>query len=624
MVPALFIWLFVAAIGISQQSFASSKFECPQFYMGSGQSNSHGYVSEIQALDPNAPHTITNMEVRLTSDLGEIGYRYAKDGNVNFVIIEGPLQKALKKAEQLGYKNLKAIPKVRRVIELFEARDLDGKRVVLVTRVNGKDSLIHAQSVLRLSGVAAARVKTVGGFEPLDTYYKRAFEKIGYVPDGLVFGWPNSLVNSIFFQNKVLNAGRYLSLLKAYREKHTEPTLTDHELEGLGVQVLEFKNGKKIWFVNYARGDRSLDIFNAAVEYGIKDITLIGTAGSLSGDDRVGQIVTPRFQRDENGAIHDLAGLVEALPSSPAMGVYQRVSTPNIETEAWLSEMKKSDVRYIDVEMGYLLDVKRKHPEVTVRPLFVVSDILDPNHRSDITKWSAKKARQVAPNLLELFRSKFDFASSSDYQLNSYQNIPLYDVQLNKEVIADDVEIVWYPKPYIGGHTSLGENENFWNLRGNRLKTTMTTVRKKIANEIDTREFYRFKLNVSQEEADKVRELIGKRVGTKAGKLETCTAAVCSVVSEATGFKIPFPFNKLPHLNALYLFLLEKGGYSRIATIEYINPKDSALKSRMQSELTVEMGYIRVKGQKQSGDADNSAEIVPIKTFKDDPTGDNL
>ncbi len=601
--------LFFAA-SFALQSHASRPTDCHHFYTGEKKTSTRGYVTEIEALEPDAPHTITNMDVRLKSDLGEVGYTYAKDLKTKFIIIEGPLQKALKKAFQLGYSNLEVVPKVRRVIEVFKALDPYGERVVIVARVNGKDSLIHAQSVLRLSGVRANRVTTIGQVQALQSYYQNAFKKIGYVPDGLVFGWPNSLVNAIFAQNKLRNSVRYLSLLKAYHEKHTDPSLTDHELEGQGVQVLEFKNGKKIWFVNYARGDRSLDIFNAAVAHGIKDITLIGTAGSLSGQDKVGQIVTPRYQRDENGRIHDLDGVVETLPNYPARGLYQRVSTPNIETETWLGEMKKASVQYIDVEMGYLLDVKRNHPEVKVRPLFVISDILDPNHRSDITKWSAKNARQVAPNLLELFQANFGLETSSDYQLNSYRNVPLYDSIINKELMGDDIEIVWYPKPYLGGHTSLGENENFWNLRGNKLKTTMTNVRTKIAKEAPTRAFYRFKLRVSQEEADLVRQLISKRIGTPAGQLETCTAAVCSIVSEATGFTVPFPFNQVPHLNALYLFLLKKGGYSRIASIEYVNPSDPELRAKYKSET----GFLVIKGEKQSGDKSDSAEVISLET----------
>ena len=69
--------------------------------------------------------------------------------------------------------------------------------------------------------------------------------------------------------------------------------------------------------------------------------------------------------------------------------------------------------------------------------------------------------------------------------------------------------------------------------------------------------------------------------------MQSCVAGVCHIIKKNTTIKIPFPFSHVPVLNAAYLSLIKRLGYSRIVEVYHVVSLN--WKSFVSSEAAVEL-----------------------------------
>lgn len=150
------------------------------------------------------------------------------------------------------------------------------------------------------------------------------------------------------------------------------------------------------------------------------------------------------------------------------------------------------------------------------------------------------------------------------------------------EFITDQVEIIWYPKSelVVLSHTELKVGDVVYDAfihlkeRGSINESMEAAMR-------GNKGFLRFKLAVTKEELQRLEDYINAHNGINRG-FDSCVAGVCKVIKKNTGIIIPFPFDRVPSLNALYLTLMKTLGYKRILKVEYVG------KNKLKNLLTLE------------------------------------
>ncbi len=222
------------------------------------------------------------------------------------------------------------------------------------------------------------------------------------------------------------NARHFAQMVANYERKHAAPALGQHDLDGLEMQALEFVGGKKLWLFNCMYGDLSKDLIEALLELGVTRITYMGTAGAVNPGFRVRDVVAPKSLLRADGSREELDWILP-LPSVARGIVYQRVSTPNVETDSWLEKAKGSGVDLIEVELEHLLDCLRRHPEVAFSAALVVSDVLSGEKHKDMTEWGLRDLRALLPALSKILDATLGLSGSQDYRIKSYRTVPLVE-----------------------------------------------------------------------------------------------------------------------------------------------------------------------------------------------------
>lgn len=266
----------------------------------------------------------------------------------------------------------------------------NGTTTFLFTNINGSSRETQLLSLLKLAGISPQKIFTVGRSTPYRELYRRTFERIGHQPDLVVFGFANTALEGILENPAVREAGRMLEQNRAYADrKWIKPSFDQHELQSLGVQVVETASGKKIWFIDNEYGDRAGWLMQALNDVGARRTVFFGTAGSLNPKFKVGDLVSPA----------NFAGVETKLQNTrvgsklPLAGTHGDVDSPSLETLDWVAEQSRKGVDYVEVELQKVL------PHVTNDSDFsaylVISDEIHTTHVKDYTLWGEAE-RQAA------------------------------------------------------------------------------------------------------------------------------------------------------------------------------------------------------------------------------------
>ncbi|MBI3557129.1 MAG: hypothetical protein HY074_12770 [Deltaproteobacteria bacterium] len=384
---------------------------------------SQGYSPELADIQPWVPHTVKNLREYLTDNLGRKTVTAASAASAKFLIVVGEGADALAKARALGWKIGKQVDKKEGFHRVLEAKDPQGRKGFVIQRVNGNDRILHIQSLLKLAGVPEADVQTVGGTHSWRADYRRAFSNMGYVPDLVVYGFSNTLIDSTLLRNAFKNGRHFAALTRNYKKKLTAISgQGKSDLDGMTMQVLELADGRRVWFLHCMFGDLARDLVGAVADHGVKNVTFIGSAGSLDPGIPFGSMITPAVYRHD-GTDEPLN--LPAIPGIPNRGLYQKVPTPNVGTQTWTAQTRASGVDVVESELGHVVEEMRLHPGVRLQVALVISEVASgPNHR-DMTEWGLSDLRKLFPDLNRVMDASLDSPDKSVYVVKSYKSVPL-------------------------------------------------------------------------------------------------------------------------------------------------------------------------------------------------------
>ncbi|MBF0106466.1 MAG: hypothetical protein HQM16_14210 [Deltaproteobacteria bacterium] len=191
------------------------------------------------------------------------------------------------------------------------------------------------------------------------------------------------------------------------------------------MQILEFANGKRLWFFQCLYGGLSRDLLEALVAYGVDNISYIGTAGATTSKFDIHQTVTPAFLINPDGTREDLNWLTPVTNIS-VRGNSARVSTPNIETKRWAKNAIKKGIDLVDVELGYFLQYPRlKNPRIKFRAVLAVSDVLTGENRKDMTEWDWRDSDKLMPEILKILYDTLGISDSEPLPVRAYRHVPI-------------------------------------------------------------------------------------------------------------------------------------------------------------------------------------------------------
>lgn len=345
---------------------------------------SFSYPAIVQKIQPNQPHTIENVQQYLRTKLGAEALLEANNPKVNYVVVQGPA------ADPLRYLNKANIQSTTELSNPFGAFNVtkvvykSGEISFAITNVNGESRYIQVLSFLRLANIPESRISTQGALVSYTGLYKNTFQKIGHVPDLVIFGFANTSFEAIVKMVNSPQAVNYLRTNKSYADRKWEkPAFDQHELLNMGVQVISFKNGKKIWLIDNEYGDRATMLIDALQDHGARNILLLGTAGSLNEKYGVGQVVSPRYYVSESGQVTD-TNMVSAVQTK--QGRHVHVDSPGLETKLWMTEQVLRKVDFVDVELQKASSAIR--PQVYFDAYLIISDVINSSKPQDYTKWS--------------------------------------------------------------------------------------------------------------------------------------------------------------------------------------------------------------------------------------------
>lgn len=350
----------------------------------------------IDELDPYAPHTIEDVPSYLRNKIGKETLSEVHNENVDYIILQGP---------GTLYKNFFTAPDVVKIKEIpndFGAFNVvrvefkNGRSAFVFTNVNGESRYLQVLSFLRLARVDENRIYSKGQLVSYNIIYRRTFRALKEVPDLVVFGFSNTSFEIITKNNPVKAREAYLATNHRYAtQKWIKPLFMEHELQNMGVQAMTFANGKKVWFIDNEYGDRATVLIEALQNHGVKNILLLGTAGSLNPIYQVGDVVSPQTYADGNGGMI-LSNTTFSLVQRS--GEHVHVDSPALESKRWLKQEIADGNDLVDVELQKAAGVIA--PTVHFEAYLVVSDLLNSKTPQDYTKWT-EKSRQKSMEALK-------------------------------------------------------------------------------------------------------------------------------------------------------------------------------------------------------------------------------
>lgn len=380
----LSLFIFVFALGVQAGE------SCRAIFAG------FQYPPLIESLDLSRGHTIEDVRGYLTSKMGAEVLHGAANKNTTFIVIQGAGDRA---APHFPPGSAKELANGFGAFNVVQVNQGPQKMSFVFTNVNGESRYLQVLSFLKLAGIPAERVFVRGRLETYQDLYRRTFAKIGDKPDLVVFGFSNTSFESMvktLVKTDVL-AETLLAANKAYAEKKWQkPGFLQHELQNMGVQVVTFKNGKKVWLIDNEYGDRATVLMNAMQDFGVKNVLLLGTAGALNPRYRVGELVSPYYYSLPDGRriLSQLSG------NYVREGVHVHVDSPALETKIWLRQQLERKVDFVDVELQKVSEHVR--PGVHYDAHLVISDVINAAKPQDYTHWTEEHRQQTQKTLLPI------------------------------------------------------------------------------------------------------------------------------------------------------------------------------------------------------------------------------
>lgn len=374
------------------------------------------YPALVESLDVSSGHTIENVRGYLSSKMSPELMQEAGNLNTDFVVIQGPGNRA---HEHLPPGLHQEMSNGFGAFNVVKVTQESGKKSFVFTNVNGESRYLQVLSFLKLAGITADRVSVRGEAQSYKDLYRRTFEKIGSKPDLVIFGFSNtsfeSLVRSLVKSD--IAPESLLATNKAYAEKKWEkPVFLEHELMNMGVQVVTFKNGKKLWLVDNEYGDRATVLMNAMQDYGVNNVLLLGTAGALNPKYKVGDLVSPYYY-----SLPDGRKILSKLSTNYVReGVHVHVDSPALESKVWLRQQLERKVDFVDVELQKVSEHIR--PGVRYDAHLVISDVINSEKPQDYTHWTEDHRRQTQKTLLPILGKALESAGiDASTRISSYK-----------------------------------------------------------------------------------------------------------------------------------------------------------------------------------------------------------
>ncbi len=345
-----------------------------------------GFRPSVAALDLSGPHTLRQVDEYLEDNLGAATLDWLQQGRPA-VIAVGEGQQQLEQLQRAGWTLQEPVQKDVGFHQVRRAVTPEDEQVMLVWRVNGEDRTDHLQSMLKLAGAGSEQVGTVGQTRRYKDDYLRKLRSLGKPPELVVYGMSKTAAMSALSAHPISNFANLWDLFSRRGAPSVGESLTQSDMSGLRMEILNLEDGRKIWFIPPLYGDLSKDLLEALLEHGVKKLNFVGTAGGIDPRLKVGQVLSPDQWVHADGQREPLNWLIPTAGAEGG-GNYQRVATPNLETQAWAQAMDRKDVDLVEVELGHWLEVTRHRPDVELRVQTVLSDVVQGPHHQDMTEWS--------------------------------------------------------------------------------------------------------------------------------------------------------------------------------------------------------------------------------------------
>jgi nucleoside phosphorylase len=404
---------------------------------------------ENSKLTLNAEHYISNRQTR-----GLIWDSIKNGREIEFYL--EPLQEAMSTIEARGGK---IVGEVRTLANNYNKNYLvhypaENRYAHIITDISGTDRLYHLTkqlSIISWEGKTAASVASgkVNVFGPLDNIIEHESRKLktllNVLPqaDNVIIGQkgamertvrtamkvekvlefleksPSELAKLTTAQQKVIgdlkaNGNLFSSFgsasvwdnIYAKLERDIGENIIDaieynlelnsHAIADVNIKVEGGKN-KRFRLISNVWGNEATPIAEALAETNHKNITYIGTAGSLGDSYKVGDLVSPTQVQLANGEVYKLAdpsfkpkGLIRA-------GKLTQVASLFDETEAWLAKQLSSGNDLVEMEVGYLAKSFSKKSDTKFNVFLLVSDVVgEEGETLDQASSSRRKKSQVA------------------------------------------------------------------------------------------------------------------------------------------------------------------------------------------------------------------------------------
>jgi hypothetical protein len=376
---------------------------------------------DLASMRPGAPHTIQNIPAYLDANIGEGSAHYFNKVD-KFILIQGGPDQIGNFLNREGWEQVQVFNNPQGHHYTFLMRNKGGSLAMAFTRVNGLDRVEHIVGLLKMAGVGDSKILITGTRERYRERYRKLFQKQGYVPDLVIYGFPLSflyhIISRIPDQSRRTNLLSQVSQIRKLKSARTGEW-REHEMTNQSFIVLQMADGKKVWLFNNEYGDRAADLFEAFQSVGIKRTIFLGMAGSLNSELKVGDVVQPSLLYSKGQWQSPRLSL---SPSLVKQVRYRHVTTPNVETIDWLNRNRTLGVDLVEVELQRVNDILNGKMEV--EPLIVVSDVLVGPDKSDYSQWNLDGMKLFMRNAEPLFQPIFrnDFAPE---KIEGFHHIPL-------------------------------------------------------------------------------------------------------------------------------------------------------------------------------------------------------
>jgi len=142
-------------------------------------------------------------------------------------------------------------------------------------------------------------------------------------------------------------------------------------------------SNKRIFLSRNVYGNEVEELLGFFQQRGMPKITYIGTAGAISDELKVGDILLPKFFQDAK--LGEVKGMASSDELRRALGgtvihtdvLQRRVETLLDETKSAVSAWETAGVKSVDVEGAYVANFFKENPKLNGKSYFIVSDVVN-------------------------------------------------------------------------------------------------------------------------------------------------------------------------------------------------------------------------------------------------------